>query len=267
MEPEINQETIEQEVQEKSSLHTVTPLSKYLAMVLFVILPFIGGWIGYQYAPEKIVEIERVVISETLSEENIADTTSKTYQNIVGRYSFSVPDGYLALDHNFLDVVADSDSGYDSQTLKELYDVTFDVKALEDSQVLLVGKSGQNQYFDLVMRFADFSHLLEATDTESYYKSVWEEMLAQNTDPNIESVVYEIDNINGHRTLGVKTIVYNKITKDIEMYRFSGVLIGENRVIMVQIDVPEGRGVDVDSFDKEKLVREFNGVVESFRFN
>ncbi len=37
-------------------LKKVTPLSKYLAMVLFIILPFLGGWIGYTLAPEKIVE-------------------------------------------------------------------------------------------------------------------------------------------------------------------------------------------------------------------
>ena len=41
------------------NLHKVTPLSKYLALVLFVALPFIGGWVGYQYAPEIIVEIEK----------------------------------------------------------------------------------------------------------------------------------------------------------------------------------------------------------------
>jgi hypothetical protein len=44
-----------------SSLNKVTPLSKYLALGLFVSLPFIGGWIGYTYAPEKMVEVERIV--------------------------------------------------------------------------------------------------------------------------------------------------------------------------------------------------------------
>ena len=38
-----------------SSLTSVTTLSKYLALLLFVTLPFIGGWVGYTYAPEKIV--------------------------------------------------------------------------------------------------------------------------------------------------------------------------------------------------------------------
>jgi hypothetical protein len=46
---------------EKSFWNSVTPFSKYLAMALFVILPFVGGWIGYTFAPEKVVEIERVV--------------------------------------------------------------------------------------------------------------------------------------------------------------------------------------------------------------
>ena len=43
-----------------SSLHQVTPLSKYLALILFIILPFLGGYIGYVYAPVKIIEVENV---------------------------------------------------------------------------------------------------------------------------------------------------------------------------------------------------------------
>ena len=57
MEPEENTT----ETQQLSSLHTVTPLSKYLAIVLFVVLPFFGGYIGYVYAPEKVVEVDKVV--------------------------------------------------------------------------------------------------------------------------------------------------------------------------------------------------------------
>lgn len=47
------------------NLKKVTPLSKYLAMVLFIILPFFGGWIGYMYAPEKVIEVEKIVVKET----------------------------------------------------------------------------------------------------------------------------------------------------------------------------------------------------------
>jgi hypothetical protein len=41
-------------------LTTVTPLSKYLAMALFIAMPFIGGWIGYTHVPPTVVEIEKV---------------------------------------------------------------------------------------------------------------------------------------------------------------------------------------------------------------
>ena len=37
-------------------------------MALFIILPFISGWIGYMYAPEKVVEVERVVVKEVIVE-------------------------------------------------------------------------------------------------------------------------------------------------------------------------------------------------------
>jgi hypothetical protein len=55
-----------------SPLHTITPVSKYLAMTIFIVLPFLGGWIGYTYAPEKVVEVEKAIyiereISETES--------------------------------------------------------------------------------------------------------------------------------------------------------------------------------------------------------
>lgn len=50
---DVNQET--QEVSTISQLHKVTSLSKYLAMFLFIVLPFIGGWIGYSYAPAEVM--------------------------------------------------------------------------------------------------------------------------------------------------------------------------------------------------------------------
>jgi len=72
-----NQTSEQAEVAEQkfSPLHTVTPLSKYLAMGLFITLPFVGGWIGYKYTPEKVVEVERVVkvekeVNEVKSVEN-----------------------------------------------------------------------------------------------------------------------------------------------------------------------------------------------------
>ena len=70
MEQENNQP--EPQVQTQNQLNTVTPLSKYLAMALFIVLPFIGGWIGYTYAPEKVVE--KIVVKEVEKEVEVIKT-------------------------------------------------------------------------------------------------------------------------------------------------------------------------------------------------
>jgi hypothetical protein len=41
-----------------SMLFGVTKLSKYLAMILFIGMPFVGGYVGYRFAPDKVVTIE-----------------------------------------------------------------------------------------------------------------------------------------------------------------------------------------------------------------
>lgn len=69
MQPE--QTPSEQAVSKFENLHTVTPLSKYLAMTLFVLLPFLGGWVGYTFAPVKVVEVERVVEIERVVEKEV----------------------------------------------------------------------------------------------------------------------------------------------------------------------------------------------------
>jgi len=81
MEPQINEpESV------IAPLKKVTPLSKYLAMTLFVVLPFIGGWIGYTYAPEKVVEVEKIVIQ---SESAFSVTKNDTDHEVSEFYSES----------------------------------------------------------------------------------------------------------------------------------------------------------------------------------
>jgi hypothetical protein len=71
----------------KSPLHCVTPLSKYLAMVLFILMPFIGGWIGYTYAPEKVVEVDRVIVNNSdeglISDIEIVSEPDETIKRIL----------------------------------------------------------------------------------------------------------------------------------------------------------------------------------------
>lgn len=55
------------------NLKKVTPLSKHLAMFLFIIMPFVGGWVGYTYAPEKVIEIEKIVEVERSTVKDIQE--------------------------------------------------------------------------------------------------------------------------------------------------------------------------------------------------
>lgn len=64
-------------VEQKSSMNQVTPLSKYLALALFIVLPFIGGYIGYTLAPEKVVEIEKAVTKEVVVEKETQEQTTQ----------------------------------------------------------------------------------------------------------------------------------------------------------------------------------------------
>jgi hypothetical protein len=101
MENETQEQDDVVQVEQKSALHTVTPLSKYLALTLFIIMPFLGGWIGYTYAPEKVVEVERVVIKEVIVEKEIEVSTQpdvpalqdqEEYVSSNG-FSISIPEG------------------------------------------------------------------------------------------------------------------------------------------------------------------------------
>lgn len=80
----MEQENLAAEVEQKSPVNQVTPLSKYLALALFVTLPFLGGWIGYEYAPEKIIMIETVVVKEpkALSANTEVNTVATNLENL-----------------------------------------------------------------------------------------------------------------------------------------------------------------------------------------
>lgn len=84
MEPEnLNMESettpILSEERPTNNLNKITPLSKYLAMLLFIIMPFFGGWIGYRNAPEKIVEVETIVEIESLKAPVLSEEFSDLY--------------------------------------------------------------------------------------------------------------------------------------------------------------------------------------------
>ncbi len=83
METENNINEVMSEVQ-KSPLYSVTPLSKYLALVLFIVLPFLGGLVGYTYAPERVVEVEKIVRMDVVKEVSISTKSEvQDHQDLV----------------------------------------------------------------------------------------------------------------------------------------------------------------------------------------
>lgn len=86
------------ELDSKSPLLKVTPLSKYLAMALFIVMPFVGGWIGYRYAPEKIVEVDQIVYKDPSNNITVNANNEGSwlyYFNPQGGYSIDYPSQWL----------------------------------------------------------------------------------------------------------------------------------------------------------------------------
>lgn len=75
-EPVSQEHEVESMEQKPGVLNSVTPLSKYLAMILFITMPFLGGWIGYKYSPEKVVEIE--IVQEKDIQTSVSTSSAET---------------------------------------------------------------------------------------------------------------------------------------------------------------------------------------------
>jgi hypothetical protein len=69
------------EIQERHPVFQVTRLSKYLAMILFIMMPFVGGYIGYTYAPEKVIEVEKIITQKEESEKTVSDMEVECLSN------------------------------------------------------------------------------------------------------------------------------------------------------------------------------------------
>lgn len=65
----------------KKYLFEVTPFSKSLALLIFIILPFLGGWVGYKWAPEKIVYTEVASIQPLAAQSDGYEDITKQYQS------------------------------------------------------------------------------------------------------------------------------------------------------------------------------------------
>jgi hypothetical protein len=60
----------------RKSLFTVTPLSRWLALILFLILPFWGFWLGLQSAPIDVVTVWVPITVERKSVDEVPVNTT-----------------------------------------------------------------------------------------------------------------------------------------------------------------------------------------------
>ena len=90
MNPETNNQTEESMAAEPvvviaHPVHQVTMLSKYLAMALFIVLPFLGAYIGYRLAPEKTIEVPVVMSTSTPNLLPVSDVASSGQESMQAR--------------------------------------------------------------------------------------------------------------------------------------------------------------------------------------
>lgn len=89
-----------------SPLKTVTPLSKYLAMTLFIILPFLGGYIGYTLAPEKVIEVANV---DLMQESKPVTQNRDSYSEKTAESTFKI---FPVVSEECKDILSDPDQYY-----------------------------------------------------------------------------------------------------------------------------------------------------------
>lgn len=77
-------------------VHQITAVSKSLALVLFILMPFVGGYIGYRIAPAQVVEItvptQTVPVAKNLPDSVI---TYKGIYNETNVTKYSIRNGIL----------------------------------------------------------------------------------------------------------------------------------------------------------------------------
>jgi len=159
MQPEnINQP--ESAVNQKSVLHQVTPLSKYLAMGLFILMPFIGGYIGYTLASGKVVEVvelrnssdeSNLILPKTESLLEKSAQVSITFQRVMGWIIYSYTDDEqvkgegIYYDQSHGPIILDKRTVY---THEAGFDPTrVEVKKVDDTIANLVAELSENQMF------------------------------------------------------------------------------------------------------------------------
>ncbi len=111
-------------------LKKVTPVSKYLAMALFVILPFLGGYIGYTLAPDKVVVTESGMVQKENSDD-IITTTNEASSTSENELTAFVADSRYKTDGTNVYLFDDLEPRDDDETIRQYHLVGADPETFE----------------------------------------------------------------------------------------------------------------------------------------
>lgn len=172
------------------NLHKVTPLSRYLAMTLFIALPFIGGYVGYALAPEKVIEVERSAVEKSSESENQTEARNTneyndTTDNLIEFMNLPQRQGVLAyLEFEF-------DESLANET------VEFDLVNHDNVVICNIGSDKLNEYSGDIVWLPNFTELSECPDgmifTQYKIRTSLNDEILGYTDPFIIDPSYPLD--------------------------------------------------------------------------
>jgi hypothetical protein len=114
----------------------VTPVSKYLAMVIFIAMPFVGGYVGYKLAPEKVVEVMTPVQVKVVEPAAVATRTTPVASNLDQNGSDTATSTIVTVYISAIDL---NHSGVNGDPVKITLDY-FDVISGEEGARILVNE-------------------------------------------------------------------------------------------------------------------------------
>ena len=159
------------EIKNFDQLNQVTPLSKYLAGIIFILMSFIGGYIGYTLAQGEVIEVEKIVIVEkptpapSVPESGLTIATTSIKNNVV---EVTLSDGTKK-------VIA---QGIDAQDVSDIYLI---------ENYLETSLSPNNKFVALQgVGFEDYFVSIYGVDTGLLAEKIYGEVTGWTTDGRLE---------------------------------------------------------------------------------
>ncbi len=157
------------DVSQASLVNRVTPFSKYLAMALFVVMPFIGGWIGYMHAPLKVVEVEKIEIKKPTVEPDFAESKINDIQNLNWK-QHSLFNGEFVFQYPSNWTFSEFDS--DSRSSIRIYDLNQPVELAKSYVLIKLVTQGEDPFSPQEFNYIGEKFLSSLNRSVPVYKNI-----------------------------------------------------------------------------------------------